>query len=43
MNKEGALERIGNMVNVLSVDIPDEIEVFEEKYYPKKDIEEASE
>ncbi len=42
MNREKALEKIDNMVNVLSVDIPEEIEVFGEAYYPKKDIDEPS-
>ncbi len=43
MNSEEALDKIDNLVNVLAVDIPEEIEIFGEKYHPKKDIEEYSE
>jgi len=43
MNREEALKEIDNLINVLSVDIPDEINVFGETYSPKKDIEEPSE
>ena len=43
MNSEEALDKMDNLVNVLAVDIPEEIEIFGEKYYPKKDIEEHSE
>ena len=43
MNSKEAIEKIDNLVNVLSVDIPEKIEVFGEIYFPKKDIEEPSE
>ena len=38
MKKEEALKKIDNMVNVLAVEIPDEIEIDGEVYYLKKDI-----
>jgi len=43
MNSKEAIEKIDNLVNVLSVDIPEKIEVFGEIYFPKKDIEKPSE
>ncbi len=43
MKSEEALKKIDNLVNVLSIDIPEKIEVFGEIYYPKKEIEEPSE
>jgi hypothetical protein len=38
MEREKAIEKIDNMVNVLAVEIPEEIEIEGEIYYLKKDI-----
>ncbi len=38
MEKERALQEIDNMVNVLAVEIPEELEIDGEIYYLKKDI-----
>jgi len=38
MEREKAIEKIDNMVNVLAVEIPEEIEIDGEKYYLKRDI-----
>jgi hypothetical protein len=38
MKVDDALRKIDNMTNILAVDIPEEIMVFDEVYHPKEDI-----